>query len=92
MSKKIKLVFENEETKQVYFNALRDKVLIPVCKNCGKLFSLGFPNNDDGMCDYLICQENYLLCECEYFKMVRNLYSQDGEMLVDITPYYTVKR
>lgn len=91
MTESISLVFDNDETKNIYFEALKTKGKIPFCKNCGKLFSLGFPNNEIGVSDYLICQENYLLCECEYSKMVQNLYSQKGESLVDITPYYKVE-
>ena len=88
MSNRISLVINNDEAKQLFYEVLRDKARIPVCKNCDQLFSLGFPNTDDGISDYLICQENHLLCECEYSNMVRNLYNQKGEVLVDITPYY----
>jgi len=88
--KEISLVIEKEEDKKYYFDTLI-KAKIPVCKSCGKLFQYGFPNSEEGLCDYLISQENFLLCECEYHNIVRNLFSQKEDGLVDITPYYLVK-
>jgi hypothetical protein len=90
MSVKVSLVIDNEETKDIYFNSLKSKAKIPYCKNCDKLFPLGFPNNEDGISDYLICQENYLLCECDYFRKVQELYSQGGDTEIDISGYYGV--
>jgi hypothetical protein len=91
MKNNIKLIFNKEDTKNIYFDALKKQAKIPFCRNCGNLFQLSFPNTEEGVCDYLICQENLLLCECEYFNIVRNLYNQKGESLVDITPYYKVE-
>jgi hypothetical protein len=89
--KEISLVIENEEDKNLYFNTLRVEARIPICKSCGKFFQFGFPNDDEGICDFLICQENYLICECEYHTMVRKLMNQKEDGVLDISPYYVVK-
>ena len=65
--KKINLIIEDSATKKAFLEVLKNKAHIPVCKKCGKLYSLGFPNNETGIADRLICEENYLLCECEIF-------------------------
>lgn len=89
--KEISLKIENEEHKQAYFKLLRDEGKVPFCKACGFLFQFGFPNTAEGISDYLICQENLLLCECEYNRIVRNLFSQKEDGLVEIFPYYEKK-
>lgn len=89
--KEINLLIKEEENLNFYFNTLRDRGKIPICKSCGKFFQYGFPNSEEGICDYLISQENLLLCECEYHNIVRNLLNQKEDGLVDITPYYLVK-
>lgn len=91
MKENISLKIESEYIKKKYLHTLKHTGKIPVCLNCKKLFSLGFPNSEEGISDYLICQENYLLCECEYSKMVRNLYVQKEDGLVDMTQYYKVE-
>ena len=88
--KEVRLVIENLEVRKTYFEALKDKARIPYCKACGKLFQFGFPDNEQGICDYLICQENELLCECEYNRIVRNLFSQKEDGLIEIHPYYEI--
>lgn len=88
MVKEISLKIEDEQAKQKFFNLLKTLVRIPVCKNCGKLFGLGFPNSEEGICDRLICEENHLLCECEYFKIVENLFRAKKDGLIDIFKYY----
>ena len=88
MVQNISLEIKDANVKQAYFEILRDSAKIPVCLNCGKLFGLGFPNNETGISDRLICEENYLLCECEHMEMVRNLYSSAKECLVDISRFY----
>ena len=86
----VSLIIKSEKAKQSFFDLLKYAVKIPVCKNCGKLFSLGFPNNETGICDRLICEENYLLCECEYFKIVQNLYLTNEDGIVDVFKYYEI--
>jgi len=88
LSKEISLVIKDEKIKQEYFNILVDKVKIPICKNCGKLFGLGFPSNDTGISDRLICEENYLVCECEYATIVKKLYSAEKDGVIDVSVYY----
>ena len=86
---KINLKFEKEDQKQAFFELLKNHVKIPICRNCGLLFSLGFPNSETGLADHLICEENGLICFCEYSKMVRNLYNkakEDG--VIDISLFY----
>lgn len=87
----VTLKLDDELQKQTFFELLRDGAKIPYCKACGFLFQFGFPNTDEGICDYLICLENELLCECEYSRIVRNLFSQKEDGLVDILPYYERK-
>jgi hypothetical protein len=87
----VSLKFEKEEHKEQYLEALVNQAKIPVCKACDKLFQFGFPDTPEGMSDYLICQENYLLCECEYNRIIRNMYSLKEDGLLDITPYYEKK-
>jgi hypothetical protein len=91
MVEKINLVFPDEISKETFFTALKKEARIPICLNCKKLFGLGFPNTEEGVCDHLICEENHLICECEYAKMVRNLYASKEDGLIDITPYYRVE-
>jgi hypothetical protein len=89
MTEKISLYIADNHIRNVFFNSLK-LAGVPVCKNCNKLFSLGFPNNEDGISDYFIAVENSLVCECEYSKLVENLYNQKDDGLVDITAYYKV--
>lgn len=84
---KINLKLEEAE-KLLYFELMRDQVKIPTCKNCGNLFSFGFPNSEIGLADHLICEENHLICECEYSKIVRNLFSDLKDGVIDISMYY----
>jgi hypothetical protein len=91
MSEKVSLYIQDSGIREIFFNSLKS-VGIPVCKNCGKLFSLGFPNNDDGLSDYFIAVENSLVCECEYSKLVENIYNQKDDGLVDISFYYKVSK
>ena len=90
--KEIKLFIEDDGAKKNYFDFLKNQVKVPVCKSCGKFFQLGFDNSEEGVCDYLICQENSLLCECECHQIIRNLVNQKEDGIVDITPYYDVIR
>jgi len=89
--KHIQLVIHNPKVKERYFNLLIDKGRIPICKNCGKLFDLGFPDSEDGVADNLICHENDLICDCEYLNIVKNLYNSKEDGIVDTTPYYSVR-
>lgn len=89
--KEISLFIEKEEDKFFYFDTLSIKAKIPICKSCGKFFQFGFPNDENGICDFLICQENYLICECEYHNIVRKLMNQKEDGVLDISPYYSVK-
>ena len=89
--KHINLVIKDKVVKERYFNLLVDQGKVPVCKNCGKLFDLGFPDSEDGVSDNLICHENDLICTCEYLKMVKNLYNSKEDGIIDITPYYEVR-
>jgi len=82
------MIIESEEIKEKYFNLLRDELHIPVCKNCKKLFNLGFPKNEQALCDYLICVANSLICICENSKKVEKLYISSGDGSLDITSYY----
>jgi hypothetical protein len=91
MTKIINLIFETSNQKEVYFEILKDNAGIPVCKSCGLLFQYAFPDSEQGICDYLICFENKILCECEYHRIVTNLYSQKSDGLIDISPYYLIK-
>jgi len=91
MKKIVSLELPSDKHKGEFFRHLRDAGKVPVCKNCGKLFQFGFPDSEDGVSDYLICQENLLLCECEYNKIVKNLYNQKEDGLVDIFNYYEKK-
>ena len=88
MAKTITLEIKDEKIKEAFFSFLKEEVKIPICKNCGKLFSLGFPSNETGICDRLICEENFLVCECEYSKIVEKLYSIEKDGVIDLTPYY----
>lgn len=88
--KNINLVISDEVVKENYFYFLKHIISVPVCKNCGKLFDLGFPDTDEGISDNLICHENDLVCSCEYFKMIKNLYNSKEDGIIDITPYYEV--
>lgn len=87
MTEKISLHISDDSIKQAFFESLKS-INIPICKNCSKLFGLGFPNTDDGLCDYFIAVENLMVCECEYSKLVENLFKQKSDGLVDISPYY----
>lgn len=89
--KKISLVIEDEDTKRKYFELLRDSVKIPTCKNCGKLFELGFPDKEEGVQDYLICKDNFLICECSNYKRIRELYNEKKDKPIDIKDFYNVK-
>ena len=85
------LEIKDPEKKQRYFDILAKDVRIPVCKNCGKLFSLGFPNNEDGLADYLISSENNLICCCEYFIIISKLHNDTkSDGLIDVNKYYKV--
>jgi len=86
----IRLVIEDPIVKERFFNILRDVGKVPVCRNCKKLFDLGFPDSEDGVADNLICHENDLICTCEYIKIVRNLHNSKEDGIIDITPYYEV--
>ena len=88
--KHIQLVIHDPVVKERYFNLLRDVGKLPVCKNCGKLFDLGFPNTEEGTSDNLICHENDLVCTCEYMNIVKNLYNSKEDGVIDITIYYEV--
>jgi len=88
--KHIQLVIQDTIVKERYFALLRDVGKIPVCRNCSKLFDLGFPDSEDGVADNLICHENDLICTCEYLKIVRNLYDSKEDGVIDINPYYEV--
>ena len=87
---KVTLLFPSEDLKKAYSYILRDEVKIPVCKNCGKFFSLGFPSNEDGLSDYLICSANDLLCDCIHNDVVNRLMKQKGDSLIDISQWYRV--
>ena len=89
MTEKIDLLFKEESQKKAYLEILKGGAKIPSCKACGFLFQFAFPNTEEGMCDYLICFENKLLCECEYHRIITNLYSQHSDGIIDITPYYS---
>jgi len=89
--KHIQLVIRDPKVKERFFNLLRDVGKVPVCKNCEKLFDLGFPDSEDGVSDNLICHENDLICTCEYYKMAKNLYNAKEDGIIDITPYYEVR-
>jgi len=88
----ITLKFPNDDTRKAYSFILRDDVRIPTCKNCNKFFSLGFPPNEDGLSDYLICSANELICSCIHADVVTRLMNQKGDSLIDITPWYTILR
>jgi len=88
--KRINLIIHDPVVKQRFFDLLKKEGKIPVCKNCGKLFELGFPDSEDGVADNLICHENDLVCDCEYFKMVKNLYNATEDGIMDTTKYYEV--
>jgi len=89
--KHINLVIHDPIVKERYFSLLRDVGEIPICRNCEKLFELGFPDSEMGVSDNLICHENDLICTCEYLKIVKNLYNSKEDGIVDITPYYEVR-
>jgi len=86
--KEVNLIISEECHKKAFFDFLKDTAKIPICKKCGRLFGLGFPRSEDGIADRLICEENYLLCECENLIKVRELFSieKDGEL--DISEFY----
>jgi len=84
------LKLEDEKLKEKLYNLLRDHGKVPSCKSCGKLFKFGFPNNHEGMVDFLICEENDLTCNCPNFKLIENLYKQKEDGLLDISPFYNV--
>ena len=86
----ISLLFPDENTKKVYFLVLKNDVRIPVCKNCNKFFTLGFPSSEEGFLDYMICSENNLLCDCVHNDLVGRLFKQKGDGLVDISPWYHI--
>jgi len=88
--KRIDLVIHDNAIKERFFNFLKIVARIPVCRNCGKLFELGFPDTTDGMADNLICHENDLICECEYYKIVKNMYNSKEDGVIDIQRYYEV--
>lgn len=88
----IKLVIDDPQVKKNYFEFLRDTALIPVCRNCGKLFDLGFPDTEEGVADNLICHENGLICSCEYFRIVKNLFSTKEDGVIDIHTYYLASK
>lgn len=88
--KGIKLVIEDDLARESFFNILKEKAKIPVCTSCGMLYPWGFPNNDDGICDFIICEENKLICECINFKTVQNLYNQKQDGSLDISKYFKV--
>lgn len=86
--KQIQLIIEDSSVKEKYFDLLRYTAQIPICRNCGKLFDLGFPDTEEGVSDNLICHENDLICSCEYYKMVKNLYNSKEDGVMDTTKYY----
>jgi len=86
--KHIKLILDDLKIKERYLNLLRDEGGVPICKNCGKLFDLGFPDSENGISDNLICHENDLICTCEYYKIVKNLYNSKEDGVIDISSYY----
>jgi hypothetical protein len=88
--KEITLVIPNEENLKEYIYFLKNKVKVPTCKSCGNFFQLGFENSEEGICDYLITQENNLLCDCEHYRIVRNLINQKEDGIVDVSAYYLV--
>jgi hypothetical protein len=87
MTQKISLYIKDSSIKEAFFESLKS-ANVPICKNCDKLFGLGFPNTEEGLCDYLIAVENLLICECEYSKLVENLFKEKNDGLVDISNYY----
>ena len=82
------LKIEDDKVKEDYFNFLKEKIKIPICKKCKKLFKLGFPNKEDYLSDYLICEDNDLLCSCENFKELEEKYNSSGDESIDIKNYY----
>ena len=82
------LKFKDDKIKAEYFRVLKEHVKIPVCYNCKKLFPLGFPNTEEGLQDSIICDQNDLLCKCEYYRIVSNIFKQKNDGTIDITPYY----
>ena len=89
--KHIQLIIHDSAVKERYLNLLIDQGKIPVCKNCGKLFDLGFPDTEDGVADNLICHENELVCVCEHLKIVKNLFNSKEDGIIDTAPYYEVR-
>jgi hypothetical protein len=81
------LVISDPLIKEKYFNLLKD-MKIPVCKNCKKLFNLGFPKSEEALSDYLICVANDLICICENAKKVKKAYTSSGDSSIDIKNYY----
>jgi len=86
----LNLKFPDENTKQGFFVILRDNVRIPVCKGCGRFFSYGFPSNEDGLSDHIICVENDIICKCIHHDVVSRLIKQKGDSLIDISTWYHI--
>ena len=92
MKNKIKLNLLGEDEKQKLLELFRDVVKIPVCLKCGKLFGLGFPESEEAISDYLICEENDLLCFCENSQKVREKFDLKKDQSINISPYYSAAK
>ena len=86
--KKIDLKIKDPKVKKAFFKLLKEKAKIPVCKKCGKLFPLGFPNSEAGIADKLICEESQMLCECENFEKIEEMFRAEKDGMLYISKYY----
>jgi len=82
------MIIKDEAIKSKFFDILKYEVKIPTCVLCGKLFDLGFPSNETGLLDNLICQANGLICTCENNDKVIELHSKKKDDLVDIGKWF----
>jgi len=87
-TKKIK----DEKIRNTFFEILKYEAKIPFCLRCGKLFDLGFPNNEAGFCDNLICRANDLICICVNNQKIKELYSKKEDGPIDISEWYVSER
>jgi len=86
--KEISLIISDSKVKERYLNFLHTEGKVPLCKNCKKLFDLGFPDSETGVSDNLICHENELICNCEHYNIVKNLFNSPEDGVLDISSYY----
>lgn len=87
-NKVINLKIDSYDLKKKFMDMLHVEASIPKCLNCGFLFSLGFPDSYQGLSDFLICQENNLLCECDNFKKLNEEIKNGKERKITISHYY----